>query len=246
MGTVGWLLVLPLAIGAYVGWQMYRYPGGWAYAFGAAYTAERKSLAKARRRVRGLERDDHRERSGAETKVRNAEARYRRRIRAIDRRLSTLRQPGRGILLEQLGDLVLHKHVLLVKGEVVPLAGLRVRFEEAKRNHHIYVTRPDGRVRFESFPHELHEEGEVRRFAVRIENEAAAEKTFLERCEDEMAEAEIALQQARADTSAQETARAQLAQVTERQQADSRIEIARSELEAEHERWQAVTGHRPH
>ena len=245
MGTLGWLLVLPLAIGACVGWQMHRYPGGWAYAFGAAYTADRQNLAQARRGVHDLERGAHQERSEAKAGVRNAEAAYRRHISTIERQLSELRQPGWGVLREQLGDLVLHEHVLLVKEEVVPLAGLRVRFEEAKHNHHIYVTRPDGRVRFESFPHELHEEGVVRHFAVRIENEAAAENAFRERHEGFVAEAEISLQRARADTASQAAARAQLAQVTEQQRADSRIKIARSELEVEQERWRALTGHRP-
>jgi hypothetical protein len=246
MGTVGWLLVPVVAIAACVGWRMYRCPGGWAYAFGAAYTAERQSLAKARRGVRELEQGARRERSGAEDQVRNAESQYRQRIRVIERRLRDLRQPGNGTLIEKLGSVVLHEHVVVVKQETVPLAGLRIRFEEAKRDHHIYVTRPDGRVQFESFPHGLHEEGEVRRFAVRMENAVAAEGAFLKHCEGQIAEAEDALVKARTDTGAQEAARARLARVTELQQADLRIEAARSELEAERDRWAAITGHRPH
>lgn len=109
-----------------------------------------------------------------------------------------------------------------------------------------YLTQPSGKVRYESYPREEHEEEEVRRFAVRIENEVAEENTFRRQLKRLIAEAEVELGEAQNDTESHEAARLRLAEVSKQQQKDKRVAEARSELEAARERWHAVSGRRPH
>jgi chromosome segregation ATPase len=230
----------------YVGWRLYSYPGGWTFAFGKKHTAERQGLSQARQQVRELERDVRRELSAAQARVESAKTQRQQRIRAAERQLGELRQPGRGELVGQLGELVLHRHALLVTAEEIPLAGLQVRFEQGRQKGHVYVTESEGKVRYVEYPHALHEEGVVRRFTVRIENTVAEENAFRKNRRSRIKDLESELQQAQADTAPYEAARLQLAQLNERQRQDGRLTAARSELEAAHERWQALSGHRPH
>ncbi|WP_457029358.1 hypothetical protein [Kitasatospora sp. P5_F3] len=97
------LLVLA-AIAVWVGNRLQNYPGGWAYAFARAYTAERAELAAGRRRVCEEEHRRAQERSAAEQEIRATEAEYRRRITELQDRVAELAEPGAGTVPESLGE----------------------------------------------------------------------------------------------------------------------------------------------
>jgi hypothetical protein len=244
MAATVWVLLALLGGAAYIGWRLHAYPGGWAYAFGDAYAAERRDLAMARRGVRELERAARRELSEAKGKVRGEETRYRERIRSAEQRLKELRNPGRGEQQQTLGELTLHQHVLRHRSEDIPLAGLKVRFESSRHKYYIKVTRPNGRVRDVHYPRTQPEDA-VRRFAVRIENAVADENDLLTRRKGLIADAETELTHARAGTLSKEAALEALARLTARQSADDRLPAARAELDAARGRWHAETGHLP-
>lgn len=244
MKAVVLLILVLLGGAAYIGRRLYRYPGGWAFAFGDAYAADRKDLAGARRGVRDLQRSARRELSQAEGTVRAEEARYRERIRSAERRLKELRAPGRGEQREVLGELTLHQHVLRHRSEDIPLAGLKVRFEPSHHRYRIRVTRPNGRVRDVHYPRNQPEDA-VRGFAVRLEYAVADENDFLSRRDGLIADTEAELVRARAATAAQDSARQALARVTARHSSDPRLPAARAELDAARKRWSAATGHEP-
>ncbi|MFI0217658.1 hypothetical protein [Streptomyces lydicus] len=86
----------------------------------------------------------------------------------------------------------------------------------------------------------------MRRFAVRIENAVAAENAFRAQQKALIAQAEVQLQEALADTGARDAARLQVAQTTSLYRNDHRRKTARAELDAARERSQALTGKLPH
>ncbi|MFD3422774.1 hypothetical protein [Streptomyces decoyicus] len=118
--------------------------------------------------------------------------------------------------------MALHRHVLLIADEETPLAYLCIRFEQDRQESHSYATRPDGAVRLISFPNTAHEEGDIRRFAVRIENAVAAENTFRDQQKASAAQAEKNLKEALADTGARDAVRLHVAQITSLHQNDHR------------------------
>ena len=246
MQALGWVLAVLVCCGATVGWQLYRYPGGWAYAFGAMYAPDRRELSSARLAVRTIRREHGREQSAAQGQLREAERRQNRQISSADRRLKELRHPGPGQLLQTMGAMTLHQHSLRVSKEEIPLDGLTVRFEAGRRNTcYIHVTLPDGHERSASFPGGQFEEEDVRVFFRRIKNVAADENKACAEREQQIAEVEEERRRAVADTAAQEAAQERLEQLKERHRKEARLPAARSELERALDRWQDLTGHRP-
>ncbi len=246
MEALGWTLVVLVCCAAAVGWQLHRYPGGWAYAFGAMYAPDRKELSSARLTVRTIRREHGQEQSAAEGQLREAERRQNRQITGADRRLKQLRDPGPGQLRETMGTMTLFQRKLRVSKAEVPLDGLRVRFELGRRNTcYIHVTLPDGHERSASFPGDQFEEEDVRGFSRRITNAVADENRACVEREQQIAEAEADRSRAVADTAAQEAARERLEQVKERHRKEGRLSAARAELDQALDRWQDLTGHRP-
>jgi hypothetical protein len=244
--ALGWVLVVLLCCGATVGWQMYRYPGGWAYAFGTMYAPDRKELATARLAVRTVRREHSRELSSAEGQLRDAERRQSRQIDSADRQLKELRNPGPGELRETMGAMTLHQHCLRISKEEIPLDGLRVRFEAGRRNTcYIHVTLPDGHEQSASFPGAQFEEEDVRGFSRRITNAVADENRACAEREQRIAEVEEDRRRAVADTAAQEAAREKLVRVKERHRKEGRLAAALDGLDGALDQWQDLTGHRP-
>ncbi|MFD9208719.1 hypothetical protein ACFVZM_20880 [Streptomyces sioyaensis] len=246
MDGVRVMVLIMIGCATWVGWQLYSFPGGWAYAFGTQHAGERQHLSEARRKMREAERSSYRRVAAAKEQQHSTQALFEERIRRAEKTLQRVSQPGRGEPVEQQGAAVLHQHVLLIAGEEIPLAGLRVRFEQAQHKNHIYVTRLDGTVHWTPFPHAEHEEDGVRRFAVRIENAVAAENAFRAQQKALITQAEKELQEARADTGARDAARLHLTQMTTLHQHDRQRKAARAELEAARKRWQTITGKLPH
>lgn len=240
-----WSLLVAIGCAALVGWRVWSYPGGWGRTFAGSHAGERRELAAARQAVRRRQWAARREISGAQMKLRSRTAAYQQRIRSARRRLERLNNPGRGEVVARLGEAVLHEHVVAFEAEALPLAGLGVRCEHSNGKSHLYLTRPNGRVRHEVYPHDEHDEDDVRRFAVQVQNAAADEEDFRLQHTALVEEAEAELEAARADTTAQEEAREHLALVTERHRRDAGLKTALAELESARERWRQASGRRP-
>ncbi|GAA1137681.1 hypothetical protein F4556_005275 [Kitasatospora gansuensis] len=236
------LLVLA-AVAVWVGNRLHSYPGGWAYAFARAYAAERAELAAGRSRVREVERSRAQERSAAEQEIRATEAEYRRRITELQNRVAELAEPGAGAVLESLGELTLHQHLVRYRSENIPLARLRVRLDLGSEQHRVLLTRPNGNVRRVEFSGL--ESDQVHEFVVRLEAAVAAEDDFLLHRDERTVKARRALELARSNTIPQQTARADRDRLLEQQREDRALREARAELTAAHNRWQHTTGHRP-
>jgi hypothetical protein len=225
---------------------MYRYPGGWAYAFGTMYAPDRRELAAARFAVRTVEREHSRGLSAAEGRLRDADRRRSRQINRADRALRELRNLGPRQLRETMGSMTLYQQSLLISKEEIPLDGLRVRFEAGRRNTcYIHVTLPDGHEKSASFPGGQFEQEDVLGFSRRISNAVADENKACAEREQRIAEIEEDRRRAVADTAAQEAAREELAQVKERHRKDGRLAAARAGLDRALDQWQELTGHRP-
>ncbi|MFC1417772.1 hypothetical protein [Streptacidiphilus cavernicola] len=245
MGIVGWLLVVLVPCAVFAGWRYIAYPGGWAYAFGSAYAQDRRVLGSARRTVWGLKLRARRELTAAKGGASGARARYGRRVRAAELELEAVRNPGPGEVLDGMGVLILHQHVLRAGAEEFPLARLRIRADHSRRRSHLYLTRPDGRVRQEVLPGDQYDEETVRTFVVAVKNAVAAENKAQRQRQARIAKAEAALERARTDTAAHEEADRRLAEVVERHRANPELDAARRRLEQARESWQDLTGSRP-
>ncbi|MGC0314413.1 hypothetical protein [Kitasatospora acidiphila] len=243
--VIGVLLAVLVGGGAAVAWQLSRYPGGWAYAFGAAFAPDRRRLAAARRTAGHLRRRAKRELTGAQAEVRGAEARYRYEVELAARRVEQLRSPGRGPLLVRLGVLALHQHAVVVGAEELPLAGMTVRVERVDRRHCLHFALPGGRVHRQMFEQGLHSEEEVRRFGNRVVNAVAEENALLKRRHQLVAAAEAELKQVEQRSAAQRSACDRLAELTERQGVDQRPAAAAKALDDARARWQNLTGRLP-
>lgn len=240
------VLVLAAAVAAgYAGWRRYRYPGRWVHAFGREHAEARDDLAGARRHAAALERESRRERGAVRSELERERARHRDRVRSVERRMAGLRRPGRGDVVAVLGDVTVHEHAVLVGDQEIPLAGLKVRLDHAQHQHFLYLTRPGGRSALRRYARDEHAEEEVRRFAVRLEDAVADENAFRIRVAAELEQAREDLERARADTGAQDAARARVAEVEERQRRDTRPQQARRDLLAACDRWEELTGRRP-
>ncbi|MFF1407712.1 hypothetical protein [Streptomyces sp. NPDC058294] len=253
--------VLVLALGAGVAavlWWRYRYPGGWAFAFGQAYRAERQDLARARRNARRVAGEHSRREVAARARLDAARTERRQRVRRAEREVAALRDPGAGSRLGHLGDLTLHEHGLRIASatgfRTVALAGLQVRLEAGRRNDSLYLAQPDGLVDRITYPHPAQTpEGEsrgfdedvVRDFVVRIHNAVADEDLFRAGLPDRLAQAQAGLEDAEEDTAAEEEAHANLNRIREEHSRDPRRANATAEREASRKRWHTLTGHYP-
>ncbi|SEO55127.1 hypothetical protein [Actinacidiphila rubida] len=239
------LVVVVVAAAAYVGWRRFRYPGGWAYAFSPEHSEARDDLDAARRHARTLERELKKERDAAQSQLDRERRLHKDRVRAIDRRISALRRPGRGGTIATLGEVTIHEHSVLAGTVEIPLAGLTVRLDHAQHQHFLYLTKPNGRSHVKKYLRTEYDEESVRQFVVRLENAVADENAFRIRTAADLQQAEEELAQVRDDTSAQDEAHARIAEVEERQSRDTRLDAARKEVQASCERWEHLTGKRP-
>ncbi|MGW4890815.1 hypothetical protein ACWEQL_00885 [Kitasatospora sp. NPDC004240] len=244
---VGWMVALVLVAAIGVAWWRRRYPGAWRFAFAGAHSKDRQELDDAR----GAHRTGHgrarTELARAETRVKQADQAHHAAVVAAERAVARLRRPGRGGLVAELGEVALYEHVLVFKDTQMPLAGLAARFELARNSSkmYIYLTRSDGRVELPDYTGEDFEEEDVRRFSVRIQNAVADENEFRHNREDAIRQAETAADKARADTAAQDKARAHLEAVAARHTDSAELADLDADLEAARDRWEALTGCRP-
>ncbi|MCX5450272.1 hypothetical protein [Streptomyces nigrescens] len=248
MSAIWWLVVV-VALGVgWLAWRLAQFPGGWAYAFHEQYRADREALEGARGAVRQLNGTARREVQQAQTAVTRAEKAYRSRISRVEAELQQLRMPSRGDHVDQLGQLVLHEHALLIGDDEVPLAGLQVRFDLARSTHvsYVYLTpQPDGRERLERFAGDEFPEDSVRQFSVRIQNAAVTANQLQALRDVDIHKLEAELREAREATEPVETARELLEEMRARHGSDPQLPKARAALDDARDVWQELTGRRP-
>ncbi|MEV0743741.1 MULTISPECIES: hypothetical protein [unclassified Streptomyces] len=247
------LLVLAALVAAgAAGRQLHRYPGGWKFAFGGAYSAARHDLDNARKALRTLEHAARWELSGAQNAARNADSDHRRQVRRAEEELARLREPGRGGFRTEIRDLSLYEHVLVASGTddwsgdiQLPLHETSIRADHSEWESHVYLTGPDGRRYLLSYPHAELAEEYVRRFVLDVQNAIARDKAFQRDRPALIKETGAELRRLRGDAAGPAEAARRLEEVTARQGSDPRIPQARQELDAAQARWQALTGRRP-
>ena len=237
------LLLLAGAVGT--GLRLIRYPGGWAYSFGGAFSSRRRELAGARSEVRALERQRRRELGSADRELRRVEAERSRRIKGLHRQRRQLDAVGHGELLHSLGGLTLHQHTVLVHGKAVPLHRARISHGLARHQHVLLVTGQDGKRRRLTLDRDTYSDDAVRTVVARAQGAMVDEETFQQKREADIAEKEAQLKQAQADLAPVQQARERQAKAAERWRNDPRPARAEARLKAVGERWYADTGHRP-
>lgn len=246
MSVVGWLVLTVAGCVAFVAWRSVSYPGGWAYAFGAAWSHERRSLGAARRAVWRLQLRARRELLTARTGASGARNRYEQRVRASEQRLEEVSAPGPGAFVEGLGELVLHRKVLRVGADEIPLAQLGIRAEHSQRRSRLHLTGPDGRKRQQVLSGAGYDQEAVKAFVAEVQRAMAAEKRGRKQHQRQIGKARANLEQVRADTAATEQADRRLAAVVERHRANPELAAAKEDLEAARKSWESHTGRRPY
>ena len=245
MDLVRLLVAVIVAAAVYGGWRVYRYPGGWAYAFSRSHAGDRADLDGARRAARELDRAARRERRDAHRQLQRERTRHRGRERDVERRIAELRRPGPGTMIGQFGGMTLHERSVTLDGRQIPLADMKIRVEHKKHQHVLHLTESGGRVRVRRYARDDHDEDSVRRFAARLEEAVADANAARVRSAALLQQAEEDLAHIRADTRAQDEAQARIAEVEERQRRDTRRQAAQKQLDAARDRWKELTGRRP-
>ncbi|WP_331727305.1 hypothetical protein OG871_39995 (plasmid) [Kitasatospora sp. NBC_00374] len=249
--TLFWTGLPVLAAVGTAAWWMTQYPGTWRHAFDPRHRQDREHLRTARHNLRQAEQqiaaEQDRARSAADTAARD----HQNRIRQAEQHLAALRAPSTGPLLHSLGErLDLYEQVLRVNtdlstGTDYPLLGLEVDDRYSLTDAFLYVTPPRGRRELVTLPLTNIPEADVRAFAVHVHNAIADAGPASERRRALIPAAEAELKHAIADTTGRGRAERNLRQVTDRANNDLRIPRARRDLEAAHDRWHELTGHRP-
>ncbi|NML54804.1 hypothetical protein HHL19_18620 [Streptomyces sp. R302] len=251
-------LIICAGVLAGVAWQWYRYPGRWEHAFSPRHTEARKVLSDARGAARAWERWKNQTESKARNDADAAEKAREERLHRLEQRIASLSSPGSGERVESLGELDLFQHVLVVRSasgtRSIALAGMKVRFEPGLKIHSVYCTDADGHVHRAKYPHlasspgseaELFDEDRVRDFAVVIENTVAQENTFRGRLPRQLKKAQSKWEEAQADASEVDAARARLQKVRQRNGTDPRGEAVEARLAEASRDWERLTGRIP-
>ncbi|MEW5655225.1 hypothetical protein ABGT92_07775 [Streptomyces cinereoruber] len=251
-------LIIAVSVVAGVAWKLYRYPGGWEYAFGLKYEDHRNALAVARGKLRAWTRAMNQSEAAARGGISSVEKSRTKRLHELEQRIAGLRNPGRGDRIDALGELTLFQRVLVVESATgsrsIAVASLDVRFEPGSKNHSVYCTDASGEVYRAKYPHhppapdleeQRFDEDQVRDFVVKIQNAIAQENTFRARLPRQLKAAEAEWDETMADTDALDTARERLQQLQQRNRADPRGKAAEAEFTEAALSWKELTGRTP-
>ncbi|SCK55620.1 hypothetical protein YUYDRAFT_07369 [Streptomyces sp. ScaeMP-e48] len=253
------VVMVMVVSGIWAAWQRNLFPGTWAHTFHTAHTEQRSRLTQARRQLRTVDRDQGRAEKEAAGQVKAEHEKYEQRVDRLEREVGLLQDPGRGTELGRLGGLVLYEHAVAasLEGRLLPLHGLRARFDPGDRVHSLYLTKPDGGGDRAKFPHRpdptadpqdsvrLFDEEELRDFEVRINEAAAQESAFRAGLAEQQARKREELAEARKDTTGLKAAEHSHAEVREHNRSHPRRKEALADLTAARDRWQDLTGRRP-
>ncbi|MFE7866940.1 hypothetical protein [Streptomyces bacillaris] len=253
------VVLVMVAAGVWAAWKRSLFPGTWAHTFHTAYAEQRGLLAQARRQLSAIDKDQLRAEKEAAGQVKTEKEKREQHIGRLQREVALLQDPGRGTELGRLGGLVLYEHAVTasMEGRLLPLHGLRARFDRGDRVHSLYLTKPDGGGDRAKFPHRpdpaadpegsirLFDEEEVRDFEMKINEAAAEEKAFRVGLAEQLAGKREELAEARKDTTGLSAAEQKQADVRDRNRTDPRREEALANLTAARNHWQDLTGRRP-
>ncbi|MFH9118444.1 hypothetical protein [Streptomyces globisporus] len=253
------LLLLMVGAGIWAAWRRSLFPGAWAHTFHTAYAEERALLTQARRHLRAVDKDHRRAEKEAAGQVKTEHEKHEQRIGRLEREVALLQNPGQGTELARLGGLVLYEHAVAAspEGRVLPLHGLRARFDRGDRVHSLYLTKPNGGGDRAKFPHRpdpatspqdsvrLFDEEEVRDFEMKINEAAAQEKAFRAGLAEQLAGKQEELAGARKDTTRLTAAEQSHTDVRDHIRTDPRRQKALANLTATRSQWQDITGRWP-
>lgn len=256
---MAWLVVIVLAgLGFWVGRRLYRYPGGWAFAFSLRYESDRDALAHARGEVRAWTRRADQDESSARRAVTAAEAGRKSRLQELDQQRTRLRHPGSGEQVGALGALTLFQHRLMAKADSeinsAELAQMEVHFTTDHTYHYIYCINSGGQSLQAKYRHlppapetgeQRFDEGTVRDFARDIQRAIARENSFREELPSRLKAVESEQEAVENDTSATDAARAHLEEIRERHRQDPHREVLEQKLAAALKDWEKLTGRVP-
>lgn len=259
MQAIRVLALVMVAAGIWAAWQRSLFPGTWAHTFHTAHAEHRSLLTQARRQLRAVDKEHRRAEKEAAGQVKTEHDKHKQRIGSLEREVALLQDPGRGTELAHLGGLILYEHVVAasLEGRLLPLHGLRARFDRGDRVHSLYLTKPDGGGDRAKFPHRpdpaaspqdsvrLFDEEEVRDFEMKINEATAVEKVFRAGLAEQLAGKREELAEARKETTRLAAAEQSHADVRERNRTDRRREEALATLTAARDHWQDLTGRRP-
>ena len=247
MKAIWWVVILAALGACWAIGRLVRYPGGWGYAFHEEHQEERQALKDARKAVRELRGTARRETWQAWTAVKQAQWTYRRRVRQAESELEHLRTPHRGACINQLGQIALHEHSVLIGDDELPLAGMHVRFELAHSRHvsYVYLTQPDGQERMKRYQGEEFPEDVVRQFSTQIHNAAVTAHQLQDRRAEDIRTHEEELRSAQEATEPIATAQERLDKTRARHRADLKLPHARAALDDARTQWQDLTGRSP-
>ncbi|NEA20664.1 hypothetical protein [Streptomyces halstedii] len=253
------LVLAMLGAGGWAAWKRSLFPGTWTHTFHRAYDEERALLAQARKELRAVDKDQRQTERKAAGHVKAEREKHEQRVGRLEREVAHLKDPGRGTELGRRGGLVLYEHAVTasLEGRLLPLNGLRARFDRGDRVHSLYLTKPDGGGDRARFPHSpdpaadpetsvrLFDEEEVRDFEMKINEAAAEEKVFRAGLAEQLGEKKEELAEARKDTARLKAAEQNQADVRDRNRTCPRRKEALAQLTAARDQWQDVTGRRP-
>ncbi|MFD9419473.1 hypothetical protein [Streptomyces goshikiensis] len=246
MEVLQWGVRALIVVAVFVGWQRYRYPGGWGPAFSRTFAPERRELAQARRRLTARAVQAWFWRTAVQLRLSSAQAAHRRRVTAAEQALHEAQSPGSGPVVGNLGALILHRHTLSIgEDEELPLAGLTVRIHHGSKSHHLIVTEADGHVYHVPLSQSEHEENAVHAFVTLITNAARLDAVFQASREDRVKAAQAALTEAEADTTQEDAVRTELRDIIQQHQLDPEKAAALARLKAARQKWKDVTGRLP-
>lgn len=247
MKAIWWVVILATLGVCWAIGRLVRYPGGWAYAFHEEHHKERQVLKEARKAVRELRGAARRETWQAWAALKQAQWTYRRRVRRAESELEQLRTPHRGACINQLGQIALHEHSVLIGDDELPLAGTHVRFELAHSKHvaYVYLRQPDGQERMEPYQGGEFPEDVVRQFTTQIHNAAVTAHRLQDRRAGDIRTREEELRVAQEATEPIAMAQERLDTTRAHYRADLKLPHARAALDDARIRWQDLTGRSP-
>ncbi|WEV26327.1 hypothetical protein OYE22_14810 [Streptomyces sp. 71268] len=261
--TLSWVVAVSLGV---LACRWASYPGSWVAMFGAEYAKPRGELRRVREELTAARRASAHRLEAATERLRVARAAYQAEVDGAERRLRSLRAPAPGSRVTWLGRIAVHEEALRLFDEDgpldetgrhrtpasgpstdLPLATLTVDCAPSDDPPETCVTLTSGNsVSYEvGYAHREYPEANVRQFVSDVRSAVARAREAQAAREQHIAAAEADLAAARAATEDVDAARTRVERVRTAERVDPEVRRAADALEAQRDRWHAITGRRP-